>query len=134
MAPTLPGTDVLIIGAGPAGSASGYWLARQGFRVMLVDRAGFPRDKACSEYLGPGAADLLERLGVLERLRRDGAAPLTGTTVVAARGARLTGRFALATRQRPSAVGLSVPRRVLDHVLLSKRGWISIPGGRRKIS
>jgi flavin-dependent dehydrogenase len=120
MATTLPGTDVLIIGAGPAGSTLGYRLARQGFRVVLVDRAGFPRDKACSEYLGPGAADLLAGLGVLERLHREGAAPLTGTTVVAARGARLTGRFALATRQRPSAVGLSIPRRVLDQVLLDR--------------
>lgn len=110
--------DVLVIGGGPAGSATAYWLARAGVRVTLADRCEFPRDKACSEYLGPGAADLLERIGVLDQLKQGGASSLTGTTVIAARGSRLTGRFALATTQRPGAVGLSVTRRVLDHALL----------------
>jgi geranylgeranyl reductase family protein len=119
---TLPGTeaDVLVIGAGPAGSATAFWLATTGHRVVLLDRSDFPRDKACSEYLGPGAADLLQRLEVLEELRHLGASPLAGTTVIAARGARLTGRFALASSQRPGAIGLSVTRRVLDETLLRR--------------
>jgi flavin-dependent dehydrogenase len=87
--------------------------------VLLVDRCEFPRDKACSEYLGPGAADLLESIGVLEELRSE-SNPLTGTTVIGARGSRLTGRFALASAQRPGAIGLSVTRRVLDAALLRK--------------
>jgi flavin-dependent dehydrogenase len=120
MALPLPETDVLVIGAGPAGSATAYWLAGAGHRVVLADRCDFPRDKACSEYLGPGAADLLERIGVLDQLRRSGANPLTGTTVIAARGSRLTGRFALASTQHPGAVGLSVTRKVLDDVLLRR--------------
>jgi flavin-dependent dehydrogenase len=111
-------SDVLVVGAGPAGSATAYWLAREGHRVILADRCEFPRDKACSEYLGPGAADLLDRIGVLGRLHSLGANPLTGTTVIAAHGSRLTGRFALASAHRPGAVGLSVPRRILDQVLL----------------
>ena len=113
-------SDVLVIGGGPAGSATAYWLATRGLRVTLVDRCEFPRDKACSEYLGPGAAHLLQHIGVLEELRRGGASPLTGTTVIGARGSRLTGRFALASAQDPRAEGLSVTRRILDHALMSR--------------
>jgi geranylgeranyl reductase family protein len=110
--------DAVVVGAGPAGSATAYWLARAGRRVLLLDRANFPRDKACSEYLGPGACDVLGRLGILPQLHAAGAHPLAGTTVIASKGSRLSGRFALATAQRPSAEGLSVPRRTLDHLLL----------------
>ena len=39
--------DVLVVGAGPAGSATAIHLARGGARVLLADRARFPRDKAC---------------------------------------------------------------------------------------
>ena len=39
--------DILVIGAGPAGSAAATWAARQGRRVALIDKARFPRDKLC---------------------------------------------------------------------------------------
>ena len=119
MAPPTHDTTVLVAGAGPAGSATAYWLARAGHRVLLVDRCEFPRDKACSEYLGPGTADLLQKLGVLEQLQRE-ANPLTGTTVIGARGSRLTGLFALASAQRPGAIGLSITRQKLDSALLER--------------
>ena len=60
--------DVLIVGAGPAGSATAIALAegRPGLRVGLVDKASFPRDKACGDGLGPGAVGLLRRFGIPE--------------------------------------------------------------------
>ena len=57
--------DVLVVGAGPAGAAVSILLARHGYRVLLVDRATFPRDKACAEYLSPVCTPLLAHLGVL---------------------------------------------------------------------
>ena len=57
--------DVLVVGAGPGGSAAAALLARAGYRVAAVDRAAFPRDKACSEYMSPEAVRLLDRLGVV---------------------------------------------------------------------
>ena len=108
---------MLVVGAGPAGSAAATLLARAGHRVRLVDRAAFPRDKACSEYMSPEAVRILDRLGVVESLEAAGAAPLQGTVVTAARGARLDGRFALAGGRPYRPTGLSVSRRVLDHRL-----------------
>jgi geranylgeranyl reductase family protein len=61
--------DFCIIGAGPAGSASAWQLARAGFRVALFDRARFPRDKTCGDGITPRGARALQRLGVLEAVR-----------------------------------------------------------------
>jgi flavin-dependent dehydrogenase len=105
--------DVLIVGAGPGGSAAAILLARAGLAVTVVDRAAFPRDKPCSEYMSPEALRVLDRLGVLADLEAAGA-PLEGTIVTASRGARLDGAFARAGHQPFRPAGLSIARRVLD--------------------
>ena len=58
--------DVIVAGAGPAGAYVAHALARGGADVVLLDRARFPRDKPCSEYLSPEAARLLDAMGALE--------------------------------------------------------------------
>jgi flavin-dependent dehydrogenase len=110
--------DVLIAGAGPAGSALAWQLARAGVDVLAVDRAIFPRDKACSEYMSPETVRLLDRIGVVTTLEAAGAHPLRGTTVVASEGARLSGEFARLSTPPWRATGLSVPRRILDQQLV----------------
>jgi menaquinone-9 beta-reductase len=117
-APELTRADVLVVGGGPAGSAAARLLAAAGHSVVLVDRAAFPRDKACSEYMSPEAVRILDRLGVVHALEAAGAVPLAGTVVTAADGARLHGRFALAGHRPFRPTGLSVSRRILDHRLL----------------
>lgn len=57
-------TDVLVVGAGPAGCAAATTLARRGLGVVLVDRARFPRDKCCGDGLTTGALRRLELLGL----------------------------------------------------------------------
>ncbi|HEY0888210.1 MAG TPA: geranylgeranyl reductase family protein [Nocardioides sp.] len=67
---TLPtSTDVLVVGAGPAGSAAATWAARAGLDVLLVDAAVFPRDKTCGDGLTPRAIHELVRLGLEDWLR-----------------------------------------------------------------
>ncbi|HEU0192268.1 MAG TPA: NAD(P)/FAD-dependent oxidoreductase [Mycobacterium sp.] len=58
------GADVVVVGAGPAGSAAAAWAARAGHDVLVIDAAGFPRDKACGDGLTPRAVEELERLGL----------------------------------------------------------------------
>jgi geranylgeranyl reductase family protein len=62
-------TDVLVVGAGPAGSAAAAWAARHGLDVTLVDAAVFPRDKTCGDGLTPRAVGELRRLGLEDWLR-----------------------------------------------------------------
>ncbi len=62
-------TDVLVVGAGPAGSAAAAWAARHGLDVVLADAAVFPRDKTCGDGLTPRAVGELQRLGLEDWLR-----------------------------------------------------------------
>lgn len=110
-------TDVLVVGGGPAGAASAALLAALGHKVLVAERSSFPRDKACAEYMSPETVRMLNRLGALAALERAGAIAVAGTSVTAARGNALHGRFAGAPTPPWRTTGLSVSRRVLDSVL-----------------
>lgn len=56
--------DVVVVGAGPAGSATAAHLARRGLTVALVEKSTFPRDKVCGDGLTPRAVKQLVHLGV----------------------------------------------------------------------
>lgn len=62
-------TDVLVVGAGPAGSAAATWAARHGLDTTLLDAAAFPRDKTCGDGLTPRAVGELIGLGLEDWLR-----------------------------------------------------------------
>ncbi|MCV7278402.1 geranylgeranyl reductase family protein [Mycolicibacterium flavescens] len=56
--------DVVVVGAGPAGSAAAAWAARAGRDVLVIDSAQFPRDKACGDGLTPRAVQEMQLLGL----------------------------------------------------------------------
>lgn len=77
--------DAVVIGAGPAGALLAFSLARRRLRVALIERARFPRDKACGGCLHPRALALLDRRGLLDEVLRLGPA-WVGVVEVHARG------------------------------------------------
>jgi geranylgeranyl reductase family protein len=56
--------DVLVVGGGPAGSATAHWLARAGRDVVVVEKKSFPREKTCGDGLTPRAVHQLEDMGL----------------------------------------------------------------------
>ncbi|MFQ5693424.1 MAG: NAD(P)/FAD-dependent oxidoreductase [Nitrospinota bacterium] len=104
--------DVIVVGGGPAGSATAALLAAAGVEVLLLDRAVFPRDKPCGAYLAPGCMRFFSALGVQEDLARLGPLPVGGVELVAPSGQSCLLPFG----QVPA---WSLPRRTLDAALLA---------------
>jgi 2-polyprenyl-6-methoxyphenol hydroxylase-like FAD-dependent oxidoreductase len=73
-------TDVAVVGAGPSGATIALLLARAGRQVVLLDRARFPRDKACGEGLMPPGVEVLRRLGLYDAVLATGARPIQGVS------------------------------------------------------
>lgn len=108
----MPAADVVVVGAGPAGSATALLLARLGHDVALVDRAEFPRAKPCGDCLSAGAAAVLRRLGLLDAVQRLPHGRLREWHIVAPGGSRFAGRVA-----DPPGAAMAVERRLLDAVI-----------------
>jgi geranylgeranyl reductase family protein len=100
-------TDVLIVGAGPAGAAAAITLARAGREVLIIDQHNFPRDKICGDGLIPDALQALAQLGVLDRVRAL-ATPVKGVTCHGPKGGVL---------DIPSELAV-LPRKALDQLLV----------------
>ena len=112
--PDRPTCEVIVVGAGPAGSSAAAALARRGRDVLLVDRADFPRGKPCGDGIPPGAVGILDRLGAGEALRAAGFAPVSAIRLVSARGRD----FRLGFRpRRESEAFFIAPRLRLDDLL-----------------
>ncbi|HEX8394595.1 MAG TPA: NAD(P)/FAD-dependent oxidoreductase [Longimicrobium sp.] len=104
--------DAVVVGGGPAGSATAARLASAGFAVLLLDRAAFPRRKPCGECVNPAGVAALHRLGALDRVLAADPARLDGWRIAAADGRAFLGRF-------PADVhGLGIGREVLDTLLI----------------
>lgn len=118
---------VIVVGAGPAGSVLAGLLAKSGVEALLLDKAGFPREKICGDYLSPGTVRLLDRLDLLDLVRSAGARRLLGMTVASPDGTTFTAEFPSAsgrgepcqsTSDQHRAFALCLPRAVLDSLLL----------------
>jgi menaquinone-9 beta-reductase len=113
--------QVIVVGGGPAGSATAFFLAHAGVDVLLLDRARFPRDKPCSEYMSPQASRILDRMGLLSRIEEAGAAALGGMRVRAPNGTTFHGRYSeVAGHRGYRDRGLALRRTILDEMLLSR--------------
>jgi flavin-dependent dehydrogenase len=104
------GSLVRVLGAGPAGGAAALAALQAGAAVEIFEKSRFPRHKVCGEFLSPGSASVLERLGVLEEVR--------------AKAARLVwmrlSMGGIVREERLPEPGLGISRSLLDEILLAR--------------
>lgn len=105
--------DVVIAGAGPAGTVAATILARAGARVLIVDRARFPRDKLCGDSINPGTLGVLRRLRLAEQIEHNGLR-IDGMRVYGPSGVHVAARYP------KSLHGCTVLRLDLDWWLLEE--------------
>lgn len=121
MSASVNAADVIVVGGGPAGSSTASFLASQGVDVLLLDRAVFPRDKVCAEYLSPEASRILQTMGALDEVERAGGAQLAGMVVRSPSGESFRGHFAGAHGFRGFRdTGIALRRTLLDSILLER--------------
>src|SRR5215218_260161 len=104
--------EVVVVGAGPAGSATAARLASAGHEVLLLDRADFPRRKPCAECVNPAGVEALHRLGAWNAVAAAGPARLDGWRIAALGGDGFDGCFP------DAAQGIGIPRETLDAILV----------------
>lgn len=109
--PMTNGLDVIVVGAGPAGSLAAILLARAGASVTIIEQSRFPRDKVCGECLSALGRDVLRRHGLEHFLIDRGAIELTHSALHSVRGT--------ATLDLPAPM-LGVSRSLLDGHLLGQ--------------
>jgi geranylgeranyl reductase family protein len=104
--------DVVIVGAGPAGSATAIGLARLGYEVALIDKKRFPREKLCGDFINPINWPSLRELDVQDRVRAQPHGVVTGFRITTAKGLDATTAF-----EGDQSSGLGLSRALLDQVL-----------------
>jgi menaquinone-9 beta-reductase len=111
--------EVIVVGGGPAGASTAWALAQEGVDVLVLDRATFPRDKICAEYLSPQASRILSDMHVLDEIEHTEPGHLAGMRIRAPNGHVANGEFAAnhgfhGFRDK----GLAVRRMILDEIVL----------------
>jgi len=103
--------DVIVCGAGPAGSVAATVLARGGARVLMLDRATFPRDKLCGDTINPGTVAILRRLDLFRPIE---------ATALRVDGMIVTGEHGVSVRceYAPGQRGFALLRRDRDGYLM----------------
>ena len=109
--------DVLVIGAGPAGSSLAIQLARRGFSVAIADKKSFPRHKPCGEFLSPECRPYFSELGLEDALEKLHVRKVYGMTLHAY-GAEAPGRFHALPKAPYNDAGYAIRREVLDTAML----------------
>ena len=109
--------EAIVVGGGPAGSTIAAALAEAGHQVLLLDKAAFPRHKACSEYINAGAVALLDEMGVLAEVQAAGAHRVEAMIVHAPGGGSFAANIA---GVEPGRYALGLSRYRFDHLLLER--------------
>lgn len=107
--------DVIVVGAGPAGCSAAAFIAKEGYDVLLVDKAFFPRDKTCGDAVNAPAFHVLERMGVMGLVDDTNPWKSEGVLVSAPNGLAMSSRNPHVEGQRDYSY--VYPRKDFDNLL-----------------
>jgi flavin-dependent dehydrogenase len=119
--------DVIIVGAGPAGTSAAIHLASNDFKVLLLEQKKFPREKLCGEFISPECADHFRRLGVEVEMRASNPSEINETTFYSRYGKRI----AVPSRWFGGGAAMGLSRAQMDQNLLlrAKRVGVDVLDG-----
>ncbi|PWT92628.1 MAG: hypothetical protein C5B54_03225 [Acidobacteria bacterium] len=120
-------SDVLVLGAGPAGIAVSLLMAGSGYNVEILDPAFFPRKKICGEFLNPQATEWLHNRNLLKPLLDLNPFPVFGMKIFDLQNNSFTGHYA----PRGKGKGYAIPRKEFDTIMVAeaRKAGISIREG-----
>ncbi len=107
--------DVIIVGAGPAGSALAAYLAREGYRVLLLEKQRFPRDKVCGDFVSPRGLAFLRDLGCMSEIERTGYVRIRKSSIFL-NGRKISEGYLPRLPGYPP-YGCAIPRSRLDEII-----------------
>lgn len=111
--------DVVIVGAGPAGSTLAWKLAREGLKTIVLEGALFPREKVCGDYVEPRGLHILDQMGCLETLEATFPLPITYSSMYVDGRRCYIGRIPFyGVHKHLPKYGYIVPRDTLDNIIL----------------
>ena len=111
--------DVIIVGAGPAGSTLAWRLASEGAKTLLLDGARFPREKVCGDYIEPRGLHVLDKMGCLQLLEATSPLPIEYSSTYVDSKRCYIGRIPFyGVHKHLPPHGYIVPRDILDNVIL----------------
>src|ERR1041384_919193 len=108
--------DVIIAGAGPAGTSAAIHLASSGLKVLLVEQKKFPRPKLCGEFISPECQEHFQKLRVARQIVCSDPAPISETVFYSSRGHHVT----VPSNWFGERMALGLSRAVMDEVLLRR--------------
>ncbi len=111
--------DVIVVGAGPGGAAAAAFMARDGLKVLLLDKDTFPRDKICGDAIGGKCAGPLERLGLFPAMQAVEQVGSWGVTFSGPYGDKVSIPFTKNT-ERIIPPGFICAREVFDQLVFEK--------------
>ena len=114
--------DVIIAGAGPAGTSAAIHLATNGLKVLLVEQKKFPRPKLCGEFISPECQDHFQRLGVARQIVCADPASISETVFYSSRGHHVS----VPSSWFGERMALGLSRAVMDDVLLRRAAELGV--------
>ena len=109
--------DIIIVGAGPSGSSAAYFNAKQGKRVLLLDKVSFPRDKVCGDGITGKALTLLWEMGLGDKLNEIKEITSSGVVIVAPNRKELS--IPIHAPDDPLSA-FSIEREILDNLIFER--------------